>query len=258
MDGLQSEGPWWRTAFDLDWARMLSHMARDAPREARAIHKMLHLPLGSKILDLCCGDGRISVHLARLGYDMTGLDFSSPLLRAAQRRSLRAALSIRWVERDMKEIGFSTEFDAIISISTSFGYFENEKDNLTVLQSAANALKRGGKLLLDLENVFYLSHLARLYGNTPTYHPVDRFRGWVEEATSFDPICHTVETSLRLWRKEKLATEVRARYRVYSLPEIRCLLESSGLDIQHIYGDFRLQLYNVDSPRMIVLSEKLR
>ena len=252
----QCEVEWWRVAFDEDWAQMFAYKTRDAPKEARAIRRMLDLPARSKVLDLCCGDGRISLQLARLGYHVTGLDLSLAMLQLAQRKAKRANLRIRWIQLDMRDMAFSEEFDAIINISTSFGFFANEQDNVRTLYSAANALRKEGKLLLDLENVYYLSHMARLYGTTPTYQPVDRFKGWLEEATFFDPISHNVQMNLRLWREETVIKEVKGIYRVYSFPEMRSLLESSGFRIRSIYGDFRLRPYNVDSPRMIVLCEK--
>jgi len=157
---------------------------------------------------------------------------------------------------DMREIGFSDQFDAIINVSTSFGYFLNESDNTRSLHSTANALGNDGRFLLDLENVYYLAHMSSLYGTAPTYQPVNRFRGWLEETTFFDPVSHIVKMRLRLWRKGRVVKDMRARYRVYSLPEIRSMLESCGFHIYSIYGDFGLQPYNVDSPRMIILCEK--
>ena len=253
---MQFEEEWWRKAFDLNYSRIFSYKVRDAPREARAIQRMLDLSLGSKILDLCCGDGRIALQLARLGYNVTGLDLSLPLIQVAQRKAERANLHIRWIHMDMRETTFSDLFDAIINVSTSFGYFLSESDNARSLRLAANALKKDGKFLLDLENVYYLAHMARLYGTAPTYQPVNRFRGWLEETTSFDPVSHIVKMRLRLWRKRKVVKDITARYRVYSLPEIRNILESCGFHISSIYGNFSLQPYNVDSPRMIIICEK--
>lgn len=252
----QYEKEWWRTAFDKEWLQLFAYKTKDAPREARAIRTMLALPSQSKILDFGCGDGRIAVWLARLGFNIIGLDLSTPMLEAARKKAERANLSIRWTQMDMRDIGFSDEFDAIINISTSFGYFASEEDNIRTLHSAANALRRGGKLLLDLENVYNLSHMSRIYGARPAYQPVNRFRGWLEEATLFDPVSHTVQMSLRFWRNERLIKEVRARYRVYSFLEISQMLKSCGFRIRNVYGDFQLRPYNVDSVRMIVLSEK--
>lgn len=256
MNDFEYEAEWWRGAFDEGWLKMFAHKAKAAPREARAIGRMLNLPTRSKVLDLCCGDGRIATQLARLGYDVTGLDLSLPLIEVAQHKAELANLHIRWVRADMREIGFEDEFDAVISISTSFGYFASESDDAKTLHSAHTALTKRGKLLLDLENVYYLSHMYRLYGSVPTYQPVNRFRGWLEEATLFDPVSHTVKMRLRLYHNGKVVKEVRGGYRVYSLSEMRRVLESCGFHIRSTYGDFYLRPYDIDSPRMIIICER--
>jgi len=235
---------------------MFAHKAKTAPKEAHAICRMLNLPKRSKVLDLCCGDGRIAMQLARLGHDVTGLDLSFPMVGVAQHKAELANLHIRWVHADMREMGFEDEFDAVINISTSFGYFANESDDAKTLHSVHTVLTRCGKLLLDLENVYYLSHMYRLYGAAPNYQPVNRFRDWVEEATLFDPISHTIKVKLRLWYNGKVVKEVRGGYRVYSLSEIRRVLESCGFHIQSTYGDFNLRPYDINSPRMIIICEK--
>ena len=98
--------------------------------------------------------------------------------------------------------------------------------------------------------------MSRTYGTGPSYQPVNQFRGWLEESTFFDPISHTIQMSLRFWRNERLIKEVRARYRVYSFLEISQMLESCDFRIRKVFGDFQLRPYNIDSVRMIVLSEK--
>lgn len=52
----------------------------------------------------------------------------------------------------MRKIPFKNEFEAVISMDNSFGYFEKEKENLKVLKEVFKTLKRGGLFLLDLLN----------------------------------------------------------------------------------------------------------
>lgn len=249
---------WWQRLFDGNWARIYSFKSREAPREARVISRLLDLPPASKILDLCCGDGRIAVPLARLGYEITGLDLSQTLLDKAKRRALRAKVGIKWVQRDMREIGIASDFDGVINISSSFGYFQSEEDDLEVIQSVRNALRPHGKLVIDLENMYFLARVAQEHRSEPIYQPIDNFRGWVEEIDHFDPISQRVQINLRLWTAGgRLVKEGTACYRAYSLLELRKMLETTGFFIQGVYGDLTsLRNYDVDSPRMIVLCSR--
>lgn len=248
---------WWQTMFDTDWIKIYAYKNRETRREASALKQLLGLPPGSKILDVCCGDGRISLALARLGYQITGLDYSSSLLAKAAGKASRAGLDIEWIRKDMREIGADGEYDAAVNIFTSFGYFPDETDDLKALQSINRALKKDGKLVLDIENIFFLSRAAQIAGGDPMYRPIDNYRAWLEEVTDFDPVEQRVNMSLWLWFPEKERVKTgQASYRAYTPVEIRKLLKKAGFTIQNLFGDFALNPYTLESERMIMLCVK--
>ncbi len=253
---LQTE--WWQTYFDPDWIKIFAYKNREAGREARAIVKLLGLPRGGRILDIGCGNGRVSIALARLGYRVTGMDYSGSLLEEAQKKATRAGLDIEWVQADMREIGITNRFDAVVNLFSSFGYFTNEDEDVKTLQSAAKALKQDGKIIIDLENIFFISRAALLYGRQTLYRPIEDHRGWVEEITDFNPADQRVYMDLRLWLpgfdKPKSA---KVSYRAYTLMELKSLLAKAGLVCHSVYGDFSLSPYETDSERMIVLGVPL-
>ncbi len=254
----QSKMEWWQDLFDTDWSRIFAYKNKDAPKEAKAVEKLLGLLRGSKVLDLGCGEGRISMRLARRGYQVTGLDFSHTVLNKANKIALCSHLNIKWIQQDMREIDIHNQYDAVISIFTSFGYFEEESDDRKVLQSIYKALKSDGKLLIDLENIFFISRAAQIYGGEVMYRPIENYRGWVEETTDFDPVDQRVKIKLRFWLpKYKAIKTAQASYRAYTLVELRNLLISIGFVIYGVYGDFKLNEYSLDSERMIVLCGKV-
>jgi ubiquinone/menaquinone biosynthesis C-methylase UbiE len=243
--------------FDTDWIKIFAYKNRDTRIEARAIRRLLGLPPGSKILDVACGEGRISIALARLGFRVTGLDASESLLQRAKQKALRAKMDIEWLQRDMREIGIDNRFDAVVNMFTSFGYFNSNSDNLKALQSMNKALKKSGKFILDIENIFFVARAAQISGSESIYRPIDNFKGWVEEVTDFNPLEQRVEMSLRLWFPERgIIKTGKASYRAFTFLEIRNLLEESGFLVHGVYGDFSLNNYRVDSERMVILSVK--
>lgn len=253
----QAKTEWWQSLFDTDWNRIFAYKKRDAYREARAVEKLLGLSSESRVLDLGCGEGRISTVLARRGYQITGLDCSQSVLDKARKTALRANLDINWMQRDMSDIGISNYYDAVISIFTSFGYFESEGDDLKVLRSIHQTLKKDGKLLIDLDNIFFISRAAQIYGGETMYRPIENHRGWVEEITDFDPVDQRVKMRLRLWLpKYKSVKTAETSYRAYSLVELQNLLSSAGFVLDGVYGDFKLNRYELNSERMIVLCGK--
>src|SRR3989339_1377080 len=120
-----------------------------APEEVRFVIKALKLKKGSKVLDMCCGPGRHSVLLAKKGLDVTGFDFSKEYLAEAAERAKKNKVQIRLVRGDMRKLPYSNEFDAVINMFTSFGYF-SEKQNIAILKKVAGALKPHGKFFIDI------------------------------------------------------------------------------------------------------------
>jgi SAM-dependent methyltransferase len=152
-------GEWWKDPFEKGWYP-LGSIARDwkdkTKAEALAIQKILGLRKGARILDVACGVGRHSIALARLGYDVTGLDISKSYLETARRDARKAGAAVRFVRADMREIPFEGEFDAAINLFSSFGYFKNQSDDQRVLRQIRRALAPGGKILIDNANLAFV------------------------------------------------------------------------------------------------------
>ena len=152
MDDEPSE--WWRTWFGDGYLALYDpYLGERTVSEVDHLVRLLDLRPPLKVLDLGCGQGRHSIELARLGFEVTGVDLSRSLLRIAAERAHAAGVTVRWLEGDMRTppVG-PEEFDLVLNLFTSFGYFDDEEDNAAVLRAAAQALRPGGQLVLELLN----------------------------------------------------------------------------------------------------------
>ena len=106
----------------------------------------------SRIFDLCCGQGRHTLELSRRGFkNVTGLDRSRYLVRLARNRAKAQDLPAVFREGDARKIRIPKEpFDYVLILGNSFGYFEQQEDDLAVLQSVFSSLAPGGKLFMDI------------------------------------------------------------------------------------------------------------
>jgi SAM-dependent methyltransferase len=143
---------WWASYFDAHYLIEHEPMFDDhaARREVARLVEVLQLPVGARVLDVPCGQGRHTALLAEAGYNAEGLDYSAHLLRAARAATpAGVAGSVRYRRGDMRELPapWTGRFDAVLNVSTSFGFFRYPADDARVLREFARVLAPGGTLV---------------------------------------------------------------------------------------------------------------
>ncbi|MDH4229860.1 MAG: methyltransferase domain-containing protein [Nitrospirota bacterium] len=154
-------GDWWRKIFNPLYLKTDGDVVGDAEitrREVGRIIELLNLAPESRVLDLCCGQGRHTLELARRGIvGVEGLDRSHYLIQKARDQGRKEGLRIRFREGDARRLGFQSDrFDAVLILGNSFGYFESLQDDLAVLREVMRVLKPWGKILIDIADGDYL------------------------------------------------------------------------------------------------------
>jgi SAM-dependent methyltransferase len=143
---------WFASWFDSEhYHRLYAHRGRQ--EAAALVDRLLGLlqpPAGALVLDLGCGAGRHARHLAARGLDVTGLDLSAASLALARAGE---GPRLRFRRQDMRTPFGTSAFDYVFNLFTSFGYFADPADHLTVARNIATALTPGGTLVLDYVNV---------------------------------------------------------------------------------------------------------
>jgi D-alanine-D-alanine ligase len=146
---------WWRTLFNslyLETDGDVIENDRNTADEVDLLIRSVGLERNDRILDLCCGQGRHSLELARRGFpNVTGLDRSRYLIRLARKRAKQANLQVSFHEGDARRFRLGdAEFHCVCILGNSFGYFERPEDDLAVLEAVSRALASGGSLVMDL------------------------------------------------------------------------------------------------------------
>jgi D-alanine-D-alanine ligase len=152
---------WWGRIFNSHYLKTDSDVVDDiriTRTEVDQIVKTLNLSPDQKILDLCCGQGRHVLELARRGFrNIEGLDRSHYLIQKAKDTAKAEGLKVRFKEGDARKLPFQPDtFDVVLILGNSFGYFETLKDDLEVLKAVRKVLKPWGKLLIDIADGDYL------------------------------------------------------------------------------------------------------
>ena len=132
-------------------------LAGDTVRlQCKAVDRALslaHPPEHGRILVQGCGTGAEGVYLAKLGYEVVGVDISEHQRRVAQMRFEREGVCFQYVVADMTEAPFrSGTFDQVINMNIAFGFFGTEETDQQVLTEAQRLLKRRGKFFGEFIN----------------------------------------------------------------------------------------------------------
>lgn len=152
---------WWRCIFNSIYLKTDGDVIDDAQitaKEIDAFTSILNSSPQDKILDLCCGQGRASLELARRGFsNVEGLDRSRYLIQRAKTQNKKEGLSVKFREGDARKLPYQADtFDTVMVLGNSFGYFESLKDDARVLKEIFRVLKPWGKLLIDVADGEYL------------------------------------------------------------------------------------------------------
>ena len=142
---------WFSTWFDSPYYHRL-YQNRDYAEAREFLSRLLahlHPKAGARLLDLACGKGRHARYLSEQGYDATGVDLSAQSIAHARQF---AHEHLHFYEHDMRAALPYGPFDLVLNLFTSFGYFEEEAQNVVALRNAAAALRPGGKLVIDFLN----------------------------------------------------------------------------------------------------------
>jgi len=242
---------WWEKLFDEYYPEVYAHLEASTSKEIDGVTKMLGLKSKKKILDLCCGYGRHSLELARRGFKVTGYDLSSYFLERARKEADLLKLKVKFVKGDMRKLPFKKEFDAVINLFTSFGYFPNEKEDLQVLKGINHALKEKGTFLIDTINrEFLLKNFQR-----KMWSPKKGF--FMLDDQIFDPFTSRVESTRILLFEDQPKREYFFSFRLYTLTEMIFNLKKTGFITEQVFGDYELKDCTTQSPRMIILAKKV-
>lgn len=247
-----SGSPWYTTYFGEDYLRIYDFLTPELTAwEVKGVLQRLALPVGSAILDLCCGHGRHAIALAKRGYRVTGQDLSEFFLRRAQADAESQGVQVRWVQSDMRHIPCQSEFDAVINLFGSFGYLENEEEDQQVLQQVQQALKPGGLFLLETMQREALLHSF-------AFHEINRHEDGliVLQERSFDLLSSRSHAQITLLAADGQRSEYHHSVRLYTLTELARLLNNAGLPIQAYYGGLDGRDLHLTSQRQVVVCRK--
>jgi len=244
--------PWYETAFRGDYLERYPHRDDDEARaDVEAIIALIQPERSRPLLDLGCGAGRHLLAFCNAGFPrLTGLDLSEELLRVARERVQEHECSgVELVYRDMREIPFEDYFGTVISVFTSFGYFETDQEDAAVLDAVYGALCSGGQFLIDTLNRDRT--LAQLVPEEEKED--DGRRVTIHRTVSEDG--RRIEKETRVISPNDART-YRESVRMYAPEEMTEMFLDAGFAEVRAFGSLRGEPLGAASPRLVVVGRK--
>ncbi len=212
--------------------------------------ELLELPDGAKILDCPCGQGRHAHLLAEAGYTVMGFDYSMPLLRIARQRGTGRRL--RYRQGDMRALPaeWTGRFDAVLNLFTSFGFFDDVRDDARVITEFARVLAPGGRL------VWYGGSrdgvVSRWVGRD-SWKTTDGTA--VSHDRSFDPVSGEISIQTT-WRGPSGTGQRLHRIRLYTATRLAELCRDAGLEVEAVYDGLEDRPLRRTSAEMLLVATK--
>lgn len=221
--------------------------------------------VGSPILDLGCGTGRVLIRLAQAGFQVTGLDVSGAMLELARRKVAAQGLEqyVHLVQADMRDFALDQQFHMALCAINSFMHLETQIDQLVALRCWRRHLRPGGLLILDLfppnPELLADEHGCLIVQRTWTEPDtgitvIKQYTRHVDLAEQVVHVQFLFDEVLPdgTWRRTLVPFAMRYLGRF----EAELLLEKAGYAVEAIYGSWELDPFESDSDRMILVARR--
>ena len=233
---------WYASWFDTPYYHIL-YKERDETEAAYFMNRLmqfLNLPKGSEILDLACGKGRHAQYLNTLGYDVTGVDLSPESIAFAKQFENE---TLHFKEHDMC-LPFPKKFDAVVNLFTSFGYFENEEDNLRTIKAIKEEIKPNGFGVIDFLNVeFVKQHIV-----PSEVKIVDGITFHINRKIEEGYIIKDIQFSHN--DNEYAFVE---KVKAISLKDFKTYFDKAGIQLKHCFGNYQLEPFLKETSDRLIL-----
>lgn len=213
--------------------------------------------VGSSILELGCGTGKISIPLAEAGFEVVGLDLSAAMLKEARRKTNNKGLPVRWVQGDMTQFSLGQRFNLIILPSNNLCHLlslaEVEKCFKCVLDHLAN----GGQFVITV----FVPNLKLLIEDSAREEimseyddPDGRGRVVVTVTSEYESDTQIKRNTTHQKFPDRPEVIGHLDMRMFFPQELDALLKYNGFRVLRKYGDSKMNKFGKGSGMQIIIA----
>jgi SAM-dependent methyltransferase len=191
------------------------------------------------VLDVACGEGSFAVAMAKLGYNVTGVDQSPQMIDLAVERTREESEAVKFFVGDMRSLPYESEFDLVTCFFDSLNYMLTVKDLQEAFKNAYTALRSGGFYIFDMNTIYGLA-VDWMRQETYIQNEGEDFMEIHRQFFDYENQVATMEITIfkqrdDLWER----IDELHRERGYPIADIQFLLNEIGFTIAGMYGSLK-------------------
>lgn len=207
----------------------------------------------AKILELCCGTGRLTLPIAKDGYNICGVDYTPSMLEQARTKAVEARLEINFIEADIRTLDLQEKFDLIFIPFNSIHHLYRNEDLFKALEGVKKHLKDGGMFLFDCfnPNIRYIVEGEKREAVITEYTTGDGRNVLIKQTMRYESATQINRIEWHHFINGGFHSTQNLDMRLFFPQELNLYLERSGFNIIRKFGGFEEEAFSDESEKQI-------
>ncbi|MBN1637667.1 MAG: class I SAM-dependent methyltransferase [Ignavibacteriales bacterium] len=212
----------------------------------------------SKVLELCCGTGRITIPLAKSGIQISGYDLNETMLNEAKLKASSNNLTIPFYQGDMRNIELNDKYQMIFIPFNSIHCLYSHNDLFKTLQSIYNHLAKDGYLIIDYFNpsISYISSNQGKAVEIANYMTKDGRSIRINQTMNYEDNTQINRIKWEYYVNDQPYSIESLDMRMFYPQELDYYIESNKFNIVNKYGDYQMNPFTNGSTIQLLICQK--
>jgi ubiquinone/menaquinone biosynthesis C-methylase UbiE len=211
----------------------------------------------ARILELCCGTGRLTLPIAKAGYTICGVDYTSSMLEQAKIKASEGGLEIEFIEADIRTLDLPEKYDLVFIPFNSIHHLYKNEDLFKALNVVKNHLKTGGLFLLDCfnPNIQFIVEAEKEQKQIAEYTTNDGRKVLIKQIMRYENKTQINRIEWHYFINGEFDSIQNLDMRLFYPQELDSYLERNGFNIIHKFGSFEEEAFNDHSEKQIFVCQ---
>lgn len=210
------------------------------------------------ILELCCGTGRLTIPLTQEGYNITGVDNSTSMLKQAIEKANKLNIPIKFIESDIRTLDLSEAYDIVFIPFNSIHHLYTNQDFFDVLGNVRKYLKEDGYFIFDCfnPNIHYIVNSEKDENIIAEYSTKDGRKVCIKQTMTYENKTQINRIKWHYYINGEFNSTQNMDMRLFFPKEIDAYLSISGFEIIDKFGGFGEEIFDNKSEKQIFVCKK--